>query len=1211
VIGSQRSGVFLSYARKDGEQFAATLRERLRKNAPDIGIKQDRILLEGGVGWWEQLKKAVDSVEFLILVMTPSVMQSETVRKEWRYARQQGICVYPVKAAPDSELNFPELPQWMRKAHFFDIDKEWESFVAHLRKGCDTPRVPFMAPDLPENFVERPNEFGQLKNLLLSPDRKKPVAITTALSGAGGFGKTSLAIVLCHDEDIVQNFDDGVLWVTLGQNPNVMAGLTTLYAGLTGDRPGFASEEDAAFQLAQKLEDRACLLVLDDVWDESHLRPFLRRGQGTARLFTTRMAEIAATAHPVNVGEMRAEEATALISQGVPGIDAGRARELSARLGEWPIALELAGAMMRQRIEQGDSPENAVRRMLQLLDKKGPQGLARGTGDPRRRTIDGVLAGSLELLNTDDRKHLTELSAFPEDIAIPLSAAAGLWGLDEFDSEEIAQRFARLNLLKLDLGRGSMRLHDVMRSWLSSAVSNSAELHSRLVDSWPDWLHLPDTYAWRWLPWHLDKAGRKEEIEKLLWNPAWLKAKLAATDINALIADFEYLKGSPEAGLIEGALRLSSHVLARDPTQFPSQMIGRLLPHSSNATIRRFIDSLPGTADRPWLRPMHPALDPPGTGLLRTLSGHSGAINAVAVSADGRHVISASEDKTLKVWDLSTGWELRALVGHSSWVLGVAVTPDGQQAVSASHDNTLKVWNLESGSDLGTLVGHSDPVNDVAVTPDGLRAISASDDNTLKVWDLDTGGQLCTLVGHAGGVNAVVLTPDGRRAISASKDKTLKIWDLETGKELRTLSGHSASVKDAALTNDGRYAISASEDKTIKVWDLESGTELRTLAGLSGAVRCVALSADGRRALSASSDAALDALMDRTLQVWNLNSGSQLRTLVGHSAPIQDVAFTPDDRLVVSASVDNTLKVWDLQSANEMAPLPGHDGTVNGVGVTPGRLAVSASADHTLKVWDVESGAVLRTLVGHSNWVMRVAVGGDGWYAISASTDKTLKGWNLETGESLGTAVGHLGWVFGVALSKDGRRAVSASGDKTLKVWDLEAGGELHTLTGHSDFVLGVAMSEDGRLAVSASGDSTLKVWDLETGNELRTLTGHSRFPRNVAMTPDGRLAVSASADQTLKVWDLKTGSELRTLTGHFAEVEDVAVTEDGRLVLSASDDRTIRLWDLEKGATIATFFCNAFAMSCAFVDERTIIGGDQGGRVYFLTLELPSATGS
>ena len=92
MVGKERSGVFLSYARNDGEDFAATLRDRLRKNAPDIDIKQDRILLEGGVGWWKQLTEAIESVEFLILVMTPSAMQSETVRKEWRYARQKGVC---------------------------------------------------------------------------------------------------------------------------------------------------------------------------------------------------------------------------------------------------------------------------------------------------------------------------------------------------------------------------------------------------------------------------------------------------------------------------------------------------------------------------------------------------------------------------------------------------------------------------------------------------------------------------------------------------------------------------------------------------------------------------------------------------------------------------------------------------------------------------------------------------------------------------------------------------------------------------------------------------------------------------------------------------------------------------------------------------------------------------------------------------------------
>ena len=817
-----------------------------------------------------------------------------------------------------------------------------------------------MAPDLPENFIDRPDEFGRLKNLLLSPDRKETVAITTALSGAGGFGKTTLAAALCHDEDIIQNFDDGILWVTLGQNPNVMGGLVMAYAALTGERPGFASEEDAAFHLGQKLEDRTCLLVIDDVWDESHLRPFLRGGKGCARLFTTRNAEIASSkARPVNVDEMSAAESLALISKGVPGLDPTRAREFSQRLGEWPIALELASAMMRQRIEQGDTADRSAQRLLQILDKKGPRGLARGTGNPRHRTIDSVLEGSLELLTEEDRRRLIELSIFPEDISIPITAAASLWGLDEFESEGTAQRFERLYLLKLDLARGSMGLHDVMQDWLASATSSASELHSRLVNSWPDWMRLPDTYAWRWLPWHLLKAGRKAEIQKLLWNPAWLKAKLAATDVNALAADFDYLKPSAEEKLIQGALRLSAHVLAKDTSQYSSQMIGRLLPLSDQLGIQEFIDSLTRTADQPWLRPLWPALDPPGTALLRTLVGHSDPVNGVAVSPDGRRAVSASSDHTLKVWDLETGEELRTLVGHTDQVNGVAVSPDGRHAVSASSDHTLKVWDLETGEELRTLAGHSNSVNGVAVSPDGRHAVSASKDRTLKVWDLETGEELRTLAGHPNSVNGVAVSPDGRRAVSASSDHTLKVWDLETGEELRTLAGHSNSVYGVAVSPDGRRAVSASSDHTLKVWDLETGEELRTLAGHSDPVNGVTVSPDGRRAVSASSD--------HTLKVWDLETGEELRTLAGHSDSVNGVAVSPDGRRAVSASSDHTLKVWDLETGKELRTLAGHSDWVNGVAVSPdGRRAVSASSDDTLKVWDLETGEELRTLPGHS-----------------------------------------------------------------------------------------------------------------------------------------------------------------------------------------------------------------------------------------------------
>jgi hypothetical protein len=269
-------------------------------------------------------------------------------------------------------------------------------------------------------------------------------------------------------------------------------------------------------------------------------------------------------------------------------------------------------------------------------------------------------------------------------------------------------------------------------------------------------------------------------IQRVLWDADKFDALETADELIRLalaqrMADGESIKlhdllldlvrkqyADPQAlSLIHGAMRLSSHIFESDPKQFASQLVGRLMPYIGAAPVRDFSQAMISGAPRPWLQPLKPALQPPGTGLRLTIYGHAG-------------------------------------------FSGMAVTPNGQHAVSSSDDWTLKVWELESGHELQTLSGHADGITAVAVTPDGRRAVSASDDSTLKVWELESGRLLRTLEGHAGSVRAVAVTPDGRRAVSASSDKTLKVWELESGRLLRTLEGHAGSVRAVAVTPDGR-----------------------------------------------------------------------------------------------------------------------------------------------------------------------------------------------------------------------------------------------------------------------------------------------------------------------------------------------------------------------------------------------------------------------
>ena len=135
------------------------------------------------------------------------------------------------------------------------------------------------------------------------------------------------------------------------------------------------------------------------------------------------------------------------------------------------------------------------------------------------------------------------------------------------------------------------------------------------------------------------------------------------------------------------------------------------------------------------------------------------------MTADGRLAVSASADDTLNMWDLASGQLVRTLQGHIGWVNGVAVTADGRLAVSAAGDNTLMVWDLASGQPVRTLRGHTHSVNGVAVTADGRLVVSASGDNTLKIWNLGTGQAIANLETYAS-LSCCAITQNGQTLLA-------------------------------------------------------------------------------------------------------------------------------------------------------------------------------------------------------------------------------------------------------------------------------------------------------------------------------------------------------------------------------------------------------------------------------------------------------------
>jgi WD40 repeat protein len=701
--------------------------------------------------------------------------------------------------------------------------------------------------------------------------------------------------------------------------------------------------------------------------------------------------------------------------------------------------------------------------------------------------------------------------------------------------------------------------------------------------------------------WNADPGDAIDTAEQLIGLSL---ARREGEGIRLHDLQLDYIRAQfPDRGaldLIHSAVRLSAHLINRDPSQFVSQMLGRLPPKRDLAVARQFAESIAKGARPPWLRPLSASLAAAGGPLVSTLRGHTAMVLDAAVTPDGRRVVSASGDNTLIVWDLESGKDKQVLKGHDSYVTSVVVTPDGRLAISGSLDATVRVWDLEDGREVFVLRGHAGPIEALSVTPDSKLAISASDDNTLKVWDLIGGAQCCTLVRHSDGVTDVKVTADGHYAISTSKDKTLIVWDLEHRTELHTLGTRGWHTGKKLTMPDGRQATYYEFDGVLKLMDVATRTTLQTLAGHTDKVWSVALTCDGR-AVSASGDG--------TLRVWDLHRGGELQVLRGHSRPVTVVVTTADGRRAISGSLDNTVRVWDLGTGKSLATLVGHAFDVFFVAaIHNGRRVLSASSDNTLKVWDIENGTELGTLRAHTEPVRALVLTSDGRRAISASNDGTLRVWDLELVADEQPWSGHFSTVNAVAVTADGRLAVTASGDQigtkardnSVKVWDVARAVELKTLEGHRDYVWTIATTCEGQRAVSGAGDHDLKVWSLDTGVEIATLQGHTEVVWHVEIARDGQTAVSASHDHTLIVWDLEHATTRHTLFGHTDRVSKVAISSDGCRAVSTSNDHTVRVWDLDAGAELRVFrghSASTFAIAI-IPDGSRVISGDGDGIV-------------
>ncbi|MEQ8757894.1 MAG: hypothetical protein RID09_30860 [Coleofasciculus sp. G1-WW12-02] len=355
-------------------------------------------------------------------------------------------------------------------------------------------------------------------------------------------------------------------------------------------------------------------------------------------------------------------------------------------------------------------------------------------------------------------------------------------------------------------------------------------------------------------------------------------------------------------------------------------------------------------------------------------------------------------------------WE-RNQFQHQEIVSAVAISPDGKQILTGSGDYTARLWDIQ-GNLIKELTGHQDAVWGVAFSPDGKQILTGSGDNTPRLWD-NQGNLIKELTGHQGWVNAVIFSPDGKQILTGSRDNTARLWDNQ-GNLIQELTGHQGGVIAVAISPDGQQILTGSVDNTARLWD-NQGNLIKELTGHQDLVDAVAFSPDGKQILTGS--------RDNTARLWD-NQGNLIKELTGHQGWVNAVIFSPDGKQILTGSGDNIARLWDIQG-NLIQNLTGHKNSVTAVAFSPdGKRILTGSDDKTARLWDIQ-GKLIQELTGHQGGVIAVAFSRDGKQILTGSSGETIHLWDLQ-GRQMAEFAGY------GTISPDGRTIALIQEDKVV-----------------------------------------------------------------------------------------------------------------------------------------------------------------------------------
>jgi WD40 repeat protein len=526
--------------------------------------------------------------------------------------------------------------------------------------------------------------------------------------------------------------------------------------------------------------------------------------------------------------------------------------------------------------------------------------------------------------------------------------------------------------------------------------------------------------------------------------------------------------------------------------------------------------------------------------------------------------------------------------GHMAKVSDVVFTPDGRQLVSASNDKIIRVWDLATGKSIRTIRGDVAPgspgkIFAMALSPDGQwlavagwtdARLSAPCCGDIRVYDFTMGELVTPLKGHTSIVNGVAFSHDGAMLLSGSFDKTAILWqaplkdgqpDWRKASLHHRLSGHTAEIYDVSFFADGKRAVTGANDNTLRVWDTRSGKMLAHLVGHSDKIDAIAISPSG---LLASGDNSGELRLWPPRLLDGVTDGREVRTTqtLPKTGYIGKLRFSPDGRHLLATcgyvGCNTTQRVWDLNAGALVSRFKAHGEIVLAADWSPdGRwVATGGGQNKEIRIWNPRTGRMRPDNDGNA---LRLAGGGKTIWATGISADGKWIGWGRTWKRASPSNRGPVEFALRLPLGDTGLAAPVRVGAGSSAPTDWNRATVKHGAWSMRHRKGGSYGFDDANLDIMEAGAVRATI-------ERRSSQGygHSAY----GLLPDGKSLISGGGDGVLAAYALD-GKKIGNFVGHEGDVFAVTPSPNGRFLLTGSADQTVRLWNLESRELILTLF--------------------------------------